>query len=88
MLVFRIAPGKTMEDVNAYFQKPEGPMPMIPAGGAQAVTKGRTSYAQLNLTPGDHLLLCFIPSPARGGAPHATLGMVRPFTVVTKAAGK
>ncbi len=88
MLVFRLAPGKTMEDVAAYLQKPEGPMPIIPAGGAQAVTNGRTSYVHLNLTPGDYLLLCGIPSPANGGAPHAALGMVRPFTVVAKTAQK
>ncbi|MDB5046128.1 MAG: hypothetical protein JWQ08_2178 [Deinococcus sp.] len=85
MLVFRLAPGKTMADVAAYMAKPEGPMPMFPAGGAQAVTQGHTSYAHLNLTPGEYLLLCGIPSPANKGAPHAALGMIRPFRVVAKA---
>ncbi|BDP43973.1 hypothetical protein DAETH_39420 (plasmid) [Deinococcus aetherius] len=88
MLVFKLAPGKTMEDVSAYLAKPEGPMPVIPAGGAQAVTKGRTSYVRLDLTPGDYLLLCGIPSPAHQGAPHAALGMVRPFKVVARTAQK
>ncbi|SMB82905.1 hypothetical protein [Deinococcus hopiensis] len=88
MLVFRIAPGKTMADVAAYMQKPEGPMPIIPAGGAQAVTKGRTSYAHLNLAPGDYILLCGVPSPSHQGAPHAALGMIRPFKVVAKTAQK
>ncbi|THF68177.1 hypothetical protein E7T06_17745 [Deinococcus sp. Arct2-2] len=88
MLVFRIAPGKTVEDVAAYLKQPEGPMPLIPMGGAQAVAQGRTSYAHLNLTPGDYLLLCGIPSPSHQGAPHAALGMIRPFTVVAKTAQK
>lgn len=86
MLLFRLAPGKTLADVEAYMKQPAGPMPMIPAGGAQAVSKGLTSYAHLNLTPGEYLLLCAIPSPAKGGAPHAALGMIRPFTVQAKTA--
>lgn len=88
MLIFRLAPGKTMDDVAAYLQKPGGPMPVIPMGGAQAVTKGHTSYAHLNLTPGDYLLLCGVPSPTHQGAPHAALGMIRPFKVVAKTAAR
>lgn len=88
MLIFALAPGKTMDDVNAYFKKPEGPLPAIPMGGAQAVTKGNSSFVHLNLAPGNYFLLCGVPSPAKGGAPHMALGMIRPFTVVAKSAAR
>ncbi|PYE55445.1 hypothetical protein [Deinococcus yavapaiensis] len=82
MAIMRMAPGKTMADVEAFFKNPVGPMPFIPAGGAQGMSAGRQQYAEFNLTEGQYILLCFIPSPTHQGAPHAMLGMVRPFTVV------
>lgn len=84
LTIMRLAPGKTMADVAAYLQKPEGPMPVLPAGGAQGVGKGRSSFISLNLEAGDYVLLCAIPSPANHGAPHAALGMIRPLTVVAR----
>ncbi len=88
MAIMRLAPGKTLADLDAYMKNPEGPMPMIPVGGAQAVTQGRTSYLNVNLEAGDYVLLCFLPSPANAGARHAALGMVRPFTVVARTASR
>ncbi|MBB6015389.1 hypothetical protein ACFP9V_20265 [Deinococcus radiopugnans] len=86
MTVFRLAPGKTMEDVNAYLKNPEGAMPLIPLGGAQAMAKGRVSYLHLDLAPGEYVMVCMVPSPGHQGAPHAVLGMLRPFTVAAKTA--
>ena len=79
MMVFQMMPGKTVADVLAMFSggAPAG----LPMGGAQAAAPGRTSYVDLTFTPGDYLLVCFIPSPAHQGKSHAELGMVRPFTV-------
>ncbi|MFC4453905.1 hypothetical protein [Deinococcus sonorensis] len=81
MAILQIAPGKTLDDISKYVASPEGAPPFIFAGGAQAVTSGHTSYAQLNLKAGNYVLVCFLPSPTHKGMPHMALGMVRPFTV-------
>lgn len=86
MAIFQLAPGKTMADIDAYLKKPEGAMPLIPLGGAQAVSKGKTSYVHLDLAPGMYVLACMVPSPSHQGAPHAVLGMLRPFTVAARTA--
>ena len=79
VMLFRMLPGKTVADLMAMFTggAPAG----MPMGGVQAAATGRTNYADLELTPGDYLLICLIPSPAHQGKSHAELGMVRPFTV-------
>jgi hypothetical protein len=49
-------------------------------GGPNAAGPGGgTSSAVTNLTPGDYLMICFIPAP--DGQPHAAKGMLTPFTV-------
>ena len=42
---------------------------------------GQTGWAHLDLTPGDYVAVCFIPSAAHEGKPHFALGMVKGFTV-------
>ncbi|MBB6099838.1 plastocyanin [Deinobacterium chartae] len=81
MLIFKLAPGKTMADFAEYMAKPEGPMPAIPVGGAQAANKGRSSFVDLDLEAGEYILVCAIPSAAHHGETHAALGMIRPITV-------
>lgn len=88
MAMLKLAPGKTLDDVNAYMAKPEGAPPFAFAGGAQGVGKGLSSYVAFDLTPGDYVLVCFIPSPTHQGQPHAMLGMVRPFTVAAPSASR
>ncbi|PNY79474.1 hypothetical protein [Deinococcus koreensis] len=80
-MIFRLLPGKTVADALAGLANPAGPQAAMPVGGLQAVNKGRSSYADLNLEAGDYLLLCLIPSAAQGGKPHFALGMARPFAV-------
>ena len=86
MMLARLLPGKTMADVEAFFQNPQAEMPFAFAGGVQALTPGLRNYITLDLEPGEYIALCFIPSHAMGGAPHFALGMVKPFTVVTRTA--
>lgn len=81
MMIFRMAPGKSVADLMTMFTDPKAPPAAMPMGGMQALSKGRTGYIELNLEPGDYVLACFIPSPTHEGKPHAMLGMVRPFTV-------
>lgn len=81
MLLFRMLPGKGMADLMAMFADPKAAPAGLPMGGVQAAATGRTNYADLELSAGDYLLVCLIPSPAHQGKSHAALGMVRPFTV-------
>ncbi len=56
-------------------------LPFTSVGGLQAMAPGMTGYATVDLTPATYMALCFIPSFANGGVPHAMLGMVASFTV-------
>lgn len=50
-------------------------------GGLQGIAAGTTGYAVLELIPGHYLAVCFIPSVANAGTPHAMLGMINQFVV-------
>ncbi len=57
----------------------EGP-PFVAAFGAAPMSPGATNYAELDLTAGEYLAVCFVPD-AETGVPHALMGMVGSFTV-------
>lgn len=88
MAVMRLDDGVTYEQVAAMLvgpppdgAPPAGPPPFRFVGGMQAIMPGAHGWVTLDLTPGNYVLVCFIPSPANEGRPHAALGMIRPFTV-------
>ncbi|MBI4339950.1 MAG: hypothetical protein HY680_08360 [Chloroflexi bacterium] len=60
---------------------PSGPPPFESAGGYQAIMPGMSGWATLDLEPGNYALVCFVPSPAKEGAPHVALGMLSSFAV-------
>ncbi len=77
----RLADGKTLEDIYAWYAKPEGPQPFSMAGGMQAISSvGGSGFINLDLKPGNYVAICDIPDPASGKT-HSELGMVMPFTV-------
>lgn len=78
----KLQPGKTVEDVRAYFtqHQPSGPPPAIPMGGVQGLSKGGVNYHHPNLPSGEYAVLCFIPDPASGKS-HLELGMINAVTV-------
>ena len=78
--LIRLAPGKTMKDLNAFFAKPDGPPPGNALGGVAAVIPGITSYMTADLTPGNYVLICFVPD-AKDGKRHLEHGMVKEFKV-------
>jgi hypothetical protein len=83
--VLRFAPGKTMKDVmefmdKAYAGKAEGPPPVDALGGIASETPGMTQYFTADLTPGNYVLLCFVPD-AKDGKAHMEHGMVKEFKV-------
>lgn len=67
--LFRMAPGATMADVDAWFFHPAAGSPRArPLGGMVGVEKGHHGYFTARLTPGDYVLLCWIPGEK--GVPH------------------
>ena len=81
----QIAPGKTVDEVKAYYAAtapPAGPPPIIPMGGMNALTKGNTGIAVFDLTPGNYVAICNVPDQSKpNGDSHAHLGMIKGFTV-------
>jgi hypothetical protein len=78
--LFRLLPGKTIEDVMAWGATYAGEPPMIAAGGVPAMRPGQEALMYAELTPGEYVALCFVPD-ANDGAPHLAHGMAYPFTI-------
>ncbi len=76
----KLAPGKTAEDMVAWFAKEEGPAPGEPLGGASLESPGKTTYFTADLTAGNYLLICFVPD-AKDGKPHFMHGMMQTITL-------
>jgi plastocyanin len=80
VLIVRLAPGKTVNDVLAWIEKPQGPPPGEPIGGTTGIATGGWNDVTLTLTPGEYGLLCFVPD-AKDGKPHFVHGMLKQFVV-------
>ena len=78
--LFRLLPGKTMDDVMAWGASYEGEVPMTAAGGVSVIRPGQEAVWHVDLTPGDYVALCFVPD-AKDGLPHIAHGMALPFTI-------
>jgi hypothetical protein len=81
------APGMTFAELETALVKAA---PTMFAGltipvGAGAVGSGDSSIVTADLTPGNYLVLCYIPSP--DGRPHVMKGMYRRLVVIPAAAG-
>lgn len=57
-----------------------GAPPFVVIGGVAPMSPGQTNWAELDLEPGEHFAVCFLPDPA-SGAPHFALDMIMPLTV-------
>ena len=78
--VIKLAPGKKIDDVVKWIQKPEGPPPGSGVGGAIVGMTGAPLFFTMDFTPGEYALICFIPD-AKDGKPHFVHGMMHTFTV-------
>jgi uncharacterized cupredoxin-like copper-binding protein len=81
IVLARLAPGKTAEDVNAWIHAMEGPPPAEFLGGITALDPGHSGTFTVDLAPGEYALLCPLPSAADGTA-HSSKGMMHEFTVM------
>ena len=78
--LFRLLPGKTMDDVGAWAATYDGPAPMEAIGGVPAISPGQTMNFDVELTPGNYVAICFVPDHVDGKF-HVEHGMVLPFTI-------
>ena len=78
--LIRLAPGKTTKDMLAWMEKMQGPPPGEGLGGVAAVVAGVPVYFSADLTPGEYVLICFVPD-AKDGKPHFTKGMIQTVKV-------
>jgi hypothetical protein len=81
MIVARLAPGTTMEDVMAAFEADQDGIPdfMTFVGTANSIMPGGTTGSIVDLQPGTHVAFCFIPTD--DGTPHFAKGMSKVFEV-------
>jgi len=77
--IIKLEPGKTIDDFGKWMAKPAGPPPASAVGGVIA-GKGGQAYFTADFTPGNYVMLCFIPD-AKDGKSHMMHGMVQNFTV-------
>lgn len=75
----RLAPGKTVQDLLDFIQKPAGAPPGELVGGV-APTRNTTNYFSADLAAGNYAFICFVPD-AKDGKPHFTHGMTKTFTI-------
>jgi len=85
--IYRAIEGQTADEAAAILTfdptsggpAPEPPYPEA-AGAIASMGSGLTNVAELDLTPGEYVFICFLPE-ADTGAPHFTEGMVRSVTI-------
>jgi len=80
VVLVQLAPGKSLADLTAWVATMKGPPPGKPLGGVPAFMPGKNTYFEVNLTPGDYALICFLPD-AKDGKPHHQHGMTQQFKV-------
>jgi hypothetical protein len=82
VVVFKLPPGKTMKDFQAWLPvSDKQPPPAIPMGGVVGLSKGLHALFTTNLDAGDYVLVCFLQD-AKDGKPHFVHGMVQSFKVL------
>lgn len=80
LIVVRLAPGRTAQEMASWIMKMEGPPPGAPIGGTSLLGQGASNDVTIDFQPGEYAFLCMVPDAA-DGKPHVMHGMVRQVTV-------
>lgn len=80
LIVVRLAPGKTAQEMAAWIIRMEGPPPGAPIGGTSFLARGVSNDVTIDFQPGEYAFLCMVPDAA-DGKPHVMHGMVSQITV-------
>lgn len=75
----KLARGKTVQDLLAWINNPQGPPPGNAIGGIAGLEHGGVASFSYDFGPGEYGFLCFLPGP--DGQPHFMHGMMQQFTV-------
>jgi hypothetical protein len=78
--IIKLNDGKTPEDMGKWAATYQGPPPGTAMGGLAGMRPGGVAYVDVNLTPGNYMMICFVPD-AKDGKGHMDHGMVLPFTI-------
>jgi hypothetical protein len=78
--LIRLAPGKTLDDLKAWMGNMQGPPPASAIGGIAGIERGVANTFDVDLAPGEYVLICFLPD-AKDGKPHFMHGMVQTIRV-------
>ncbi|MEP6491800.1 MAG: hypothetical protein ABJF01_03935 [bacterium] len=78
--LMRFLPGKSMKDLGEFSKTLAGPPPVDGLGGIAGEAKGMTQYFTVDLSPGNYVLICFVPD-AKDGKAHIEHGMTKEFTI-------
>lgn len=80
LVVLKVAPGRTVADVLAWFTNPPpaGAPAATAVAGTTALHTGEDAFITGHFTPGTYVLACWM---YKNGKPHAQIGMNRVFTV-------
>ena len=81
----KLVAGKTIADLMQWMKTREGAMPGEEVGGTVGLSTGEVNFVNVDLTPGEYVLLCFVPD-AKDGKSHLSHGMIRQFTVSSASA--
>jgi len=80
IVLVQLAPGKTVQDVAKWASEMKGPPPGKPVGGIPAFVKGKNTYFDASLEPGEYGMICFVPD-SKDGKPHFAHGMMQQIKV-------
>ena len=81
VVLFRLAPGKTKEDLLAWTAAMNaGPPPAETFGGVAPLSNGQSNDMLVDITPGNYVFVCFVPD-VKDGRAHLVHGMVQEFSV-------
>jgi hypothetical protein len=81
LVLLRMAPGKKAEDFATWAMGGmKGPPPAEALGGVVFLDKGGRGTFEVELTPGEYGLICFVPD-AKDGKPHLAHGMAKTIKV-------
>jgi hypothetical protein len=83
MVTFKIAKGKTYQDVLAFLkggEKGQPPIDQTTSGGFNVMGPGQTAYLTETFTPGTYVMVCFVTDKKKN-IPHVAEGMIKKITV-------
>jgi hypothetical protein len=80
IVIQRLIPGKTMDDLLAWARRLDGPPPADPNGGTTEIAPGGVNLMAVTFVPGTYVLVCFARD-AKDGRSHLAHGMLREVQV-------